>query len=186
MRWSIFWKTAGDRLRALRLRGQGANLGPKVSVGPGCRVWGATGVTLGTRATLEGDVWFKLVDPGARLAAGAYVFFGRGCHVNVRERVEIGAHCLFGPRCVIVDHNHGIQPGSRIDEQPCIARPIRIGADVWCGAGAVILPGVTIGDGAVVGAQSVVTRNVPSMAVVAGNPARVLRMRTEARPAKGG
>lgn len=182
--WSVVWNTVLARLRAVWLQGRGARLGSKVSVGPGCRFWMASGIALGERATLEGDVWLKLVDPAARLQVGAFTFFGQGCHVNVLERVEIGAHCLLGPRCVIVDHNHGIAPDRRIDEQPCVAKPIRIGNDVWCGAGAVILAGVTIGAGAVVGAQSVVTRDVPPMAVAAGNPARVLRMRNETRPSQ--
>ena len=179
MSGSIVWNTGLTRLRAVWLRWRGARLGPKVSVGPDCRFWMAPGIDLGERVTLEGAVWMKLVDPRARLQAGAHTFFGRGCHLNVLERVEIGAHCLFGPGCVIVDHNHGIRPELRIDEQPCQAKPIRIGEDVWCGAGAVILPGVTIGAGAVVGAQSVVTRDLPPMAVAGGNPAQVLRMRNE-------
>ena len=171
-------RTIASRLRAIGLRWQGAQLEPKVSIGPGCRCWLPKGIALGARVTLEGDVWLKLVAPNARLNVGPFTFFGQGCHVNVLERVEIGEHCLFGPRCVIVDHNHGIRPEQRIDEQPCIAKPIRIGSDVWCGAGAVILPGVIIGDGAVIGAQAVVTHDVPPMAVVAGNPARVIRTRS--------
>jgi len=177
------WELSLARLRAAWLRRRGAKTGPKVSIGPGCRFWMPAGIVMGERATLEGEVWLKLVSARSRLEVGAYAFFGQGCQVNVLERVEIGEHCLFGPRCVIVDHNHGIQPGRRIDEQPCASKPIRIGSDVWCGAGAVILPGVAIGDGAVVGAQSVVTHDVPPMAVVAGNPARVLRMRNEVRRA---
>lgn len=177
MDWMLTWQIVTARIRALGLRWRGAKLDSKVSVGPNCRCWMPRGIAMGERATLEGDVWLKLVAPQARLDVGAFTFFGQGCHVNVLDRVVIGAHCLFGPRCVIVDHNHGLDPARRIDEQPCIAKPIRIGKDVWCGAGAVILPGVSIGDGAVVGAQSVVTRDVPPMAVVAGNPARLIRMR---------
>ncbi|NCD22823.1 MAG: acyltransferase, partial [Spartobacteria bacterium] len=177
--WAMAWEVVSGRLRAVRLRWRGAYLASKVAVGPGCRCWLPRGIVLGERAALEGDVWLKLVAPNARLHVGAFTFFGQGCHLNVLERVDIGAHCLFGPRCVIVDHNHGILPDRRIDEQPCVAKPVRIGDDVWCGAGAVILPGVSIGSGAVVGAQSVVTRDVPPMAVVAGNPARVIRMRNE-------
>lgn len=173
------WMILGDRIRAAVLRISGANLGVKVRLGPRCRFWRPRGIAIGERTTLEGEVWLKLAAPQARLEVGAYTFFGQGCHVNVLERVEIGAHCLFGPRCVIVDHNHGILPERRIDEQPCVAKPIHVGDDVWMGAGAVVLPGVSIGSGAVVGAQSVVTRDVPPMAVVAGNPARVIRMRNE-------
>lgn len=176
---SELWIVLGDRIRAAVMRRSGANLGAKVRVGPRCRFWMPRGIAMGERVTLEGEVWLKLAAPQARLEVGACTFFARGCHVNVLERVEIGAHCLFGPRCVIVDHNHGILPNRRIDEQPCVAKPIRIGDDVWMGTGAVVLPGVSIGAGAVVGAQAVVTRDVPPMAVVAGNPARILRKRGE-------
>ena len=156
-------------------------MGAKVRIGPRCRVGRPANVRLGARCWLEADVWLKLTDPAARVEVGDYTFFARNCHVNARGRILIGSHVLLGPGCVIVDHNHGIAPERRIDEQPCVVKPIRIGDDVWCGAGAVILPGVAIGTGAVIGAQSVVSRDVPSMAVVAGCPARILRMRNEER-----
>ena len=180
---NAFWEVVGDRLRAGWLRIRGSTLGRKVRIGPRCRITRPAGVQLGARSWLEADVWLKLAHPAARVEVGESTFFARNCHVNAIERVTIGAHALFGPGCVIVDHNHGIRPELRIDEQPCAARPIAIGNDVWCGAGAVILPGVTIGSGAVVGAGAVVTRDVPSMAVVAGIPARVIRMRNEVRRA---
>ena len=176
---NAFGEVVGDRLRASWLRMRGAHLGAKVRIGPRCRFSLPAGVRLGARCWLEADVWMKLTSPAARVEIGAHTFFARNCHLNAIERVTIGAHTLFGPGCVIVDHNHGIRPEMRIDEQPCPAKPVRIGSDVWCGAGAVILPGATSGDGAVVGAGAVVTRDVPPMAVVAGNPARVIRMRNE-------
>lgn len=173
-------EVAADRLRAALLGLSGVTLGRKVRVGPRCMFSRRAGVRLGERAWLEADVSMKLSGPSASVEVGDHVFFGRFCHVNVLDRLEIGAHTLFGPGCVVVDHNHGMAPGQRIDEQPCVARPIRIGRDVWCGAGVVVLPGISIGDGAVIGANSTVTRDVPAMAVVAGNPARLLRMRNGA------
>jgi acetyltransferase-like isoleucine patch superfamily enzyme len=68
-------------------------------------------------------------------------------------------------------------PGLRIDQQSCGVEPVAIGSDVWLGTGVVVLPGVSIGDGAVVGANSVVTRDVAPMTVVAGVPARFLKTR---------
>lgn len=176
-----FLETLIDRVRAGCLRIRGARLGPKVRIGSQCRFNRPAGVRLGRRSWLEADVWIKLTAPHARVEVGEYVFFARNCHLNALERITIGDHSLFGPGCVIMDHNHGLKPNQRIDEQPCIAKPIRIGSDVWCGAGVIILAGVTIGDGAVVGAQSVVTHDVSPMTVVAGNPARVIRMRNEVR-----
>lgn len=173
----LIWNVMSDRIRTAWLRLRGAEVGRKTRIGSHCRFQLPTGIKLGMRVWLEADVWMKLTASSARVAVGDYTFLAQGCHVNALEQVEIGSHCLFGPRCVIVDHNHGIHPDRRIDEQSCVAHPIRIGNDVWCGAGAVILSGVTIGDGAVIGAHAVVTRDVPSMAVMAGNPARLIRMR---------
>jgi acetyltransferase-like isoleucine patch superfamily enzyme len=172
-------ETLADRLRAGWLSLRGAHLGEKVRIGPRCRFTRPAGVRMGARSWLEADVWLKLTSPAAQVEIGDHVFFSRNCQINALDRITIGGHSLFGPGCVIVDHNHGIRPDLRIDAQPCIAKPIRIGSDVWCGAGAVILPGVTIGDGAVVGAQAVVTRDVPPLAIVVGNPARLLRLRSE-------
>ena len=176
---SALLELLADRLRARWLRLRGAQVDPKVRIGPRCRITVPAGVRLGARCWLEADVWLKLTDPAAQVEIGDRVFLSRNCHVNALQRITIGAHCLFGPGCVIVDHNHGLDPNARIDEQPCVAKPIRIGNDVWCGAGAVVLAGVTIGDGAVIGTGAVVTRDVPPMAIVAGNPARVIRMRGE-------
>jgi len=166
-----------DRFRSIFLSLRGARTGSKVRIGLGCRITRASGVSIGERAWLEAGVWIKLVDPAARVEIGAHVFFARNCHLDVMRDISIGAHSLFGPGCVLVDHNHGIARDRRIDEQPCTAGPIKVGRDVWCGAGVVILPGITIGDGAVVGANSVVTRDVEPMSIVGGAPARLIGRR---------
>ena len=179
---SEIFSVVADRLRAIGWRWRGVALGSKARIGPRCRCTMPGGVKMGLRTWLEADVWLKLTHPDARVEVGDFTFFARNCHLNARNRIAIGAHTLFGPGCVIVDHNHGIQPGRRIDEQPCEAKPICIGSDVWCGAGVVILSGVTIGDGAVIGANAVVTHDVPSQSVAVGSPARILRRRDETRP----
>lgn len=175
----VFIEVFADRLRAGWLRACGGRVGDKVRIGPRCRFTHPSRVRLGARTWLEADVWFKLTSPSAQVDVGEYVFLSRNCHINAIEQIRIGAHSLFGPGCVVVDHNHGIRPELRIDEQSCVVAPVWIGSDVWCGAGATILAGVTIGDGAVIGAQSVVSRDIVPMAVVAGVPARVVRMRNE-------
>jgi acetyltransferase-like isoleucine patch superfamily enzyme len=131
----------------------------------------------GTRVTIERFVTLKVVADGARLELGDSTFVGQGTQFDVSEQVTVGAHTLIAPRCFIVDHNHGIALGRRIDEQPCVAAPVHIGSDVWLGTGVVVLPGVTIGDGAVVGAGAVVTQDVPAGAIVAGVPAKLVRWR---------
>ena len=135
-------------------------------------------VRLGERGMLEADVYLKVVAESAVLELGDHVFIGRGTEIDVLGSVTIGAHTVIAPRCFITDHNHGILPGLRIDQQSCGIEPVAIGSDVWLGTGVVVLPGVSIGDGAVVGANSVVTKDVAPMTVVAGAPARFLRART--------
>ncbi|HET9232994.1 MAG TPA: acyltransferase [Candidatus Eisenbacteria bacterium] len=165
------------RLRARRLAWRGAKVAAKVAVGPRLSVVGARGITIGARATLEHDIYLKLVDSAARLSIGEFTFIGRGVEFDVKIGVTVGSHTLIAPGCFVTDHAHGTSARVQMDQQPLEAQPVSIGSDVWLGYGVVVLPGVSIGDGAVVGANSVVTADVPPMAVFAGTPARHLRMR---------
>ena len=115
-----------------------------------------------------------------QLTIGDRIFVNHYALIDCHEELVIGAGVLIGPHAYLCDYDHniGLAQGSPIGGQS-ISRPVHIGDHVWIGAHAVILKGVTIGDGAVVGAGSVVTRDVPALAVVAGNPVRVLRMRID-------
>ena len=177
-------QVAWDRARALLWQWRGARLSGKVRIGPRCLCTRPRGIELGNRVTLEADVWFKIVSPEARLKIGDLAFLGRNCTLDVLAEVTIGDHTLFGPGCLVVDHNHGMASEHDMAMQLCKAKPIRIGRDVWCGAYVVVLPGVTIGDGAVIGAHAVVTKDIPSRAIAVGNPARVVGNRDDraARP----
>lgn len=166
------------RFRARLLAARGARVGSKTTIGPRCIVTRPAGLELGERVLLEADVYLKLVAGTASLTLGEYVFIGRGVEFDVMGRIAVGAHTLIAPRCFVTDHNHDTRPGLRIDQQPCAVKPVTIGSDVWLGTGVVVLPGVHIGDGAVVGANSVVTRDVAPMTVVAGAPAKFLRNRS--------
>ena len=115
--------------------------------------------------------------PESELTIGNDTYIGRWTIILAYESVQIGNDCLIAPGCHITDVNHGIEPGELIRKQKYTSKPIRIGNDVWMGAGSSILPGVTIGDGAVIGARSVVTKDVPANAIAAGVPAKVLRYR---------
>lgn len=190
--YRFIWKVrqrgriAAARWRAILWRLQGARLGPKVNVGPRCVLDRPWRLTAGPRVTLEAEVSVKLVEDVATVVVGEGSFLGRGTILDVAQRVEIGAHTLLAPRVMVVDHTHGIEGGVRIDAQPCRSAPVRIGADVWIGTGAVILPGVSIGDGAVIGAQALVRENVPAGAIAAGVPARVRRYRSAAGQQENG
>jgi maltose O-acetyltransferase len=110
---------------------------------------------------------------GGALTIGPRTFINYGCSFAATERVFIGADCLFGPYVNITDNDfHDLRDRSRQPE----AQPVAIGDHVWIGTRALILPGVTIGAGAVIGAGSVVTKDVPPNGIVAGNPARLLRV----------
>lgn len=113
-------------------------------------------------------------DYGWNIRLGARAFFNFNCIVLDVMPVVIGDDVLIGPAVQIYTALHPL-PAEERRRGLEYAKPVSIGSDVWIGGAAVICPGVTIGDRAVIGAGSVVTHNVPAGAVVAGNPARVLR-----------
>ncbi|OAN58377.1 sugar O-acetyltransferase [Sphingomonas sp. TDK1] len=110
-------------------------------------------------------------DYGTNIHLGARVFLNFGCVILDVVRVEIGAGAQIGPGVQILTADHPRDPVLRARGLE-YGRPIRIGANVWIGGGALILPGVTIGEDAIIGAGSVVTRDVPPGITVMGNPAR--------------
>lgn len=118
-------------------------------------------------------------DFGTQIEAGDDVVINFGVTILDEAPVRIGDRTLIGPQVGIYTVNHALLPDQRA-EGIMRAQPVEIGRDVWIGGHSVILPGVRIGDGAVIGAGSVVTRDVPPGVIAAGNPCRVLRPITEA------
>ena len=113
-----------------------------------------------------------------RLTIGARVYLGRNCYLGVGAPLSIGPMTQIGAYSYVISATHNI--GRRdvpMIEQGFACKPVNIGSDVWIGTHVVILQGVTVGDGAVVGANSVVTSDVSAGAIVAGTPARALRTR---------
>ncbi len=126
------------------------------------------------------------MSPTASLRNGERITLGRGVHVGERcylwagdstGRIRIGDDVLLAPEVFITASNYGTAAGRPIATQPRREADVVIGDDVWLGARVVVLPGVTIGDGAVVGAGSVVTKDVPANAIAVGVPARVVGSR---------
>jgi acetyltransferase-like isoleucine patch superfamily enzyme len=111
-------------------------------------------------------------DFGRNTTLGKRIFINSGCKFQDQGGVSIGDDCLIGHNTVLATLNHDLDPSRRADMHPAA---ITIGRNVWIGSNATVLPGVTIGDNAVVAAASVVTRDVPENAVVVGSPARVVR-----------
>ena len=122
------------------------------------------------------SVWMQppfFCDYGRNIELGQRVFFNFNCVVLDVCRVRIGDYTLFGPAVQIYTPMHPFDAEQRRREE--FGKPVDIGRDVWVGGGAVILPGVRIGSRAVIGAGSVVTRDVPDDVFAAGNPCRVIR-----------
>jgi len=113
------------------------------------------------------------------------ISFGDNIQINpntcIYGRVIIGNNVMIAPNCMIAAGNHGIEVNNEpMILQKCTTKgPIRIGDDVWIASNSVLLDGIKIGSGAIVGAGSVVTKDVPPMAIVIGNPARVVRYRDD-------
>jgi maltose O-acetyltransferase len=122
------------------------------------------------------SVWMQtpfFCDYGSNILLGKRVFFNFNCVVLDVCQVKIGDYTMFGPAVQIYSATHPLEAELRRTQE--FAKPIEIGADVWVGGGAIICPGVRIGERTVIGAGSVVTRDVPSGVLAAGNPCRVLR-----------
>jgi len=142
-------------------------------------------ITIGEKSVFADGVYLTAWDSyGAQkftpsLAIGAHCIIGAYNHISCANRVEIGDCCMTGKWVTIVDNNHGETNAESTKLPPAhreiVSRgPVIIGCNVWIGDKATILAGVTIGDGAVIAANSVVTKNVPPNSVVAGAPARIV------------
>jgi acetyltransferase-like isoleucine patch superfamily enzyme len=159
--------------RRLKLDGL-AFIGPKVVL------------QIGRNARIELGRW-SWVGHGTKIrchegvvSIGAKTVLGQECTISAYQHVSIGRECVVADRVMLIDFDHGVVEVDRpIRLQGIYKRDVRIGNNVWIGYGACILRGVTVGDNAIIGTNSVVTRDVPANAVVGGVPARVIRMRDE-------
>ena len=131
---------------------------------------------IGAHVLLEPDVW--LTAPGeARIRIGSGTFLNLGVMVASLELVEIGEHCMLANGCYVSDSAHRFDdPVMPVPWQGFTSKgPTRIGDNVWCGTNVVVTSGVTIGRRCVIGANSVVTTDIPPFSIAAGVPARVIR-----------
>jgi acetyltransferase-like isoleucine patch superfamily enzyme len=131
---------------------------------------------LGEGTLFEPGVW--ITAPGeARIRIGGGSFLNLGVMIAASELVEIGRHCMLANGCFVSDASHRFDdPELPVTWQGFTSKgPTRIGDNVWCGAHAVITTGVTIGERSVIGANSVVTQDIPPYSIAAGVPAKVLR-----------
>ncbi len=134
-------------------------------------------LSIGSNCTIDNNATILLTKPSPRLSIGDNVTIGMNTIISVKDTMIIGDYTLIGPFVMIVDSNHSIRRSNLIKYQKASIKSISIGQDCWIGSGARILAGVTIGNGAVVGANAVVTKDIPPFAVVGGCPARIIKFR---------
>jgi len=113
---------------------------------------------------------------------GDKTVMGQECTISAYQRVRIGEQCVIADRAMFIDFDHGMVEVERpIRMQGIYKRDVEVGNNVWIGYGACILRGVSVGDNSVIGTNAVVTKDVPANAIVAGAPARIIRMREAPR-----
>ncbi len=139
---------------------------------------------IGRHATLRIGRWAwighgcKIRVHEGEVSIGAKTVIGQECTISAFQHVSIGRECILADRVMLIDFDHGVTEVERpIRLQGIYKRDVNVGNNVWIGYGACILRGVTVGDNAVIGTSAVVTRSCPENAVIAGVPARVIRMR---------
>ena len=175
------WIRARARLRGLWLKAKARLLGCDFRIGPDFEISGPALMTNGWhgrirvgRGIIMDDLKITLLR-GASFTVGDRVSANRGLVVACMQEIRIGDGCMIAEYVSIRDFTHRIVPGVAMKDSGFDCAPIVIGANVWIGRGALIMPGVTIGDNSIIGAHAVVNRSIPANSVAVGMPARVIR-----------
>ena len=132
---------------------------------------------VGSNCTIQNFAYFQLTKPHPKLYIGNNTVIGRHCMITCKNLIRIGDNVLIGGYVQLVDHNHGFRADLIIRNQPAEIGEVVIGNDVWIGAGVKILMNCHVGDGAIIGSNSVVTGDIPKNAIAVGIPARVIKYR---------
>jgi acetyltransferase-like isoleucine patch superfamily enzyme len=153
-----------------------------------CFICPGVQLEIGREATLRIGRWAwlghntKIRVHEGEVSIGAKTVMGQECTISAFQHVSIGRECIVADRVMLIDFDHGVVEVERpIRLQGIYKRDVRVSHNVWLGYGACILRGVVVGENAIVGTSAVVTKEVPANAVVAGSPARVIRMREAPR-----
>jgi acetyltransferase-like isoleucine patch superfamily enzyme len=168
-----------SRLRWLGVRSMlrvfGADLGKGALLASPVYVTWPHRLRIGEAVYAEPGCWFKHdgpYAPGKSILIGPRCFLGYGVEFNIKHGVTIGDDSLIASGVRFIDHNHSVASGRLTRTLPCTGSPIKVGRNVWIGANALILAGVSVGDHAVIGAGSLVNRDIPDGEIWAGIPAR--------------
>lgn len=143
-----------ERQRVLYYRGQMKSVGQRVVIQPGLRMSRPANITIGDDVNIHVN-----------------------CVMQAQAPIEIGSHTLIAANCTIVTANHALEERGAAALHTIERKSVRIGSDCWLGANVTVLPGVSIGDGAVIAAGSVVTRDMPANMICMGSPARPVKER---------
>jgi len=140
------------------------------------------GITFGRNVSIRSgttiDCTGVIRELGEELIIGDYVGISEGCFIQVRGSVKIGSYVMMGPHVSIFSENHGFtNPNIRLIEEKTIRKGVIIEDNIWIGSRALILDGVTVGEGSIIAAGCVVTRDVPPFSIVAGVPGKVIKKR---------
>jgi acetyltransferase-like isoleucine patch superfamily enzyme len=134
-------------------------------------------LTIGEHSFIHAHTWFLLTMPHPKLNIGKWVFIGRHTIFACKNLIEIGDYTVIAPRCYFIDHEHGFDARDVILNQQSVLGRISIGRDCYIGANSIILSNVNISDGAIIGAGSVVTKDIPEYEIWAGVPAKFIKKR---------
>lgn len=159
----------------------GGHIGKNVKIYEGVKLASQKGcpINIGDNVSIEKGVVISTSEKG-KIIIGNNVYIGEYCVLTSNEEIEIGDNALISPHNDIVDFNHIYQDSKKpINQQGFVTKKIKIEEDVWIGSGSKILMGVTLGRGAVIGAGSVITKDVPPYHVVVGNPAEKIKVRKD-------
>ena len=153
------------------------NIGPSTSILGGARINASSGsILIGERCYVDTNV--MILSRGGKIVIGNHTSFNPNCIIYGQGGLSIGNDVRIAAQVMIIPFNHGhTNRDQRICDQEIDKKGIKIENNIWIGAGAKILDGVTIGEGSIVGAGSVVSKDVPKYSIVAGVPARVIRKR---------
>ncbi len=167
------------RLALLKLRH-----GKRLQTDGLCFICPGVKLEIGRHATLHIGRWAwighrcKIRVHEGEVSIGAKTVIGQEVTISAFQHVSIGRECIIADRVMMIDFDHGVTEVERpIRLQGIYKRDVRVGHNVWMGYGACVLRGVSVGENAIIGTSAVVTADVPDNAVVAGTPARVIRMR---------